>query len=356
MFRAAWRSLVAAQAAARPVRAGHRPERRVRRRHLHLHRHAEQDVHRPVRADHHRRRRQPRRPTSRDRDFAGEVPTAPGRRCSTTSRRCPVSPRPTARSSPTVSPSSGPTASRSASGGPAVRQQLERRRGADALPARRRRWARRRRARWRSTRSRPRPASSRSVTPSGWSPRPARSRPSWSASSGSAPAATSPVPRSLPSTPRPRRSFCSTARTATPRSTSWPTRGSPSRSWPTRSSAVAGPGVKVQTGEEAADDAASDITEALGFFNIILLAFALIALFVGSFLIFNTFSMLISQRTRELALLRAVGATRGQVIRSVLAESLVVGLVGSVARLPARHRGRLRCSGAFFGSIRARAG
>ena len=86
----------------------------------------------------------------------------------------------------------------------------------------------------------------------------------------------------------------------------------------------------MKTGEEAADEAASDITDALSFFNIILLVFALIALFVGSFLILNTFSMLISQRTRELALLRAVGATRGQVTRSILAESLVVGAVSSV--------------------------
>lgn len=94
--------------------------------------------------------------------------------------------------------------------------------------------------------------------------------------------------------------------------------------------AVTGPDVTVVTGEEAADDAASQITEALSFFNIILLVFALIALFVGSFLILNTFSMLISQRTRELALLRAVGATRGQVTRSLLGEALVVGAVSSV--------------------------
>ena len=94
--------------------------------------------------------------------------------------------------------------------------------------------------------------------------------------------------------------------------------------------AATGPDVTVVTGEEAADDGASDITDALSFFNVILLVFALIALFVGSFLILNTFSMLISQRTRELALLRAVGATRGQVTRSLLGESLAVGAVSSV--------------------------
>lgn len=93
---------------------------------------------------------------------------------------------------------------------------------------------------------------------------------------------------------------------------------------------VLGSGVTVQTGEEAADEAAAEITEALGFFNNLLTAFALVSLFVGAFLIVNTFSMLVSQRTKELALLRAVGATRGQIVRSVLVESAVVGLVASI--------------------------
>jgi putative ABC transport system permease protein len=97
--------------------------------------------------------------------------------------------------------------------------------------------------------------------------------------------------------------------------------------------AVVGSGVQVQTGEEAADEATQEITEGLGFFNSILLAFSLVSLFVGAFLIVNTFSMLVSQRTKELALLRAVGATRGQIVRSVLAESAVVGLIASVIGL-----------------------
>jgi putative ABC transport system permease protein len=66
-----------------------------------------------------------------------------------------------------------------------------------------------------------------------------------------------------------------------------------------------------------------------GILRTILLVFALVALFVGSFIIINTFSILIAQRTRELALLRALGATRGQVFRMVLAEALVTGIVGS---------------------------
>ncbi len=68
----------------------------------------------------------------------------------------------------------------------------------------------------------------------------------------------------------------------------------------------------------------------LEFFTIFLLLFAGIALFVGSFIIVNTFSMLVGQRARELALLRAIGATRTQVIRTVLGEAVIIGLVGSV--------------------------
>ena len=68
----------------------------------------------------------------------------------------------------------------------------------------------------------------------------------------------------------------------------------------------------------------------LAFFTTFLLVFAGVALFVGSFIIVNTFSMLVGQRARELALLRAIGATRAQVIRTVLGEAVVIGLVGSV--------------------------
>ncbi|MFN8076470.1 MAG: ABC transporter permease [Kineosporiaceae bacterium] len=71
------------------------------------------------------------------------------------------------------------------------------------------------------------------------------------------------------------------------------------------------------------------INKGLTVFTSILLIFAAVSLFVGIFIIFNTFSMLITQRTRELALLRAVGAARGQVLRMVLGEAVVVGIVGS---------------------------
>ncbi len=89
----------------------------------------------------------------------------------------------------------------------------------------------------------------------------------------------------------------------------------------------------VRTGQEAADKATSDITDGLAFINIFLLVFAGIALFVGTFIILNTFSMLVAQRSRELALLRAIGATRGQIVRSLIAESFFVGLIGAVLGL-----------------------
>lgn len=96
-----------------------------------------------------------------------------------------------------------------------------------------------------------------------------------------------------------------------------------------------GDGVIVQTGQEAADQATAEITDGLAFVNIFLLVFAGIALFVGTFIILNTFSMLVAQRSRELALLRALGATRGQVLRSLVLESAGLGLVGAVLGLVA---------------------
>jgi putative ABC transport system permease protein len=91
--------------------------------------------------------------------------------------------------------------------------------------------------------------------------------------------------------------------------------------------------LKVQTGKDAADQQAKQITDGLQFFSAFLLIFAGIALVVGSFIILNTFSMLVAQRTRELALLRALGASRRQVTRSVLGEALVVGLLGATVGL-----------------------
>ncbi|MEI7032444.1 ABC transporter permease [Streptomyces pratensis] len=85
-----------------------------------------------------------------------------------------------------------------------------------------------------------------------------------------------------------------------------------------------------QTGKALADEQAEQIENGLSSLNAMLLAFAGIALFVGVFLIANTFTMLVAQRTRELALMRAIGASRSQVKRSVLIEAAVVGLLASV--------------------------
>ncbi|WMX46679.1 FtsX-like permease family protein [Streptomyces roseicoloratus] len=93
---------------------------------------------------------------------------------------------------------------------------------------------------------------------------------------------------------------------------------------------VVGDQADARTGQELADQQAKDIEAGLGALNQMLLGFAAIALFVGVFLISNTFTMLVAQRTKELALMRAVGASRKQITRSVLAEAGLVGLVASL--------------------------
>ncbi len=97
--------------------------------------------------------------------------------------------------------------------------------------------------------------------------------------------------------------------------------------------AVLPAGVQVVTGQTVANEQANDINQALSFFSTALLVFAFISLFVGAFTIFNTFSITVGQRTRELALLRIVGASRRQVFRSVLAEAVILGVVASLVGL-----------------------
>jgi putative ABC transport system permease protein len=87
------------------------------------------------------------------------------------------------------------------------------------------------------------------------------------------------------------------------------------------------------TGADQAQRTARSVQQGLGFFSTALLGFAAVALFVGAFLIFNTFSIIVAQRTRELALLRCLGASRRQVLGSVILESGLVGLVASVIGL-----------------------
>ncbi len=92
-------------------------------------------------------------------------------------------------------------------------------------------------------------------------------------------------------------------------------------------------GFEAVTAASASSAQASDLRGKISFLTNALLAFALISLFVGAFIIWNTFSILVAQRTRELALLRALGASRRQVLRSVLVEAAVVGLLASLAGL-----------------------
>ena len=90
--------------------------------------------------------------------------------------------------------------------------------------------------------------------------------------------------------------------------------------------------VKVQTGPEAAKEQANQVASGINdFLTPLLLAFAGATVFAGAFIIFNTFSITVAQRSREFALLRTIGASRRQVLRSVLIEALVIGLLASLS-------------------------
>src|SRR3954453_7984031 len=97
--------------------------------------------------------------------------------------------------------------------------------------------------------------------------------------------------------------------------------------------AVVPPNVDVRTGAEQASKQAADQKKNFKFLTTILLAFGFIALFVGGFIIFNTFSITVAQRTREFAMLRTLGASRRQVLVSVFAEAFVIGVLASALGL-----------------------
>jgi putative ABC transport system permease protein len=97
-----------------------------------------------------------------------------------------------------------------------------------------------------------------------------------------------------------------------------------------RLQAVLPAGVEAITSDVAAAQEAAQVQKSLGFLSTFLLAFAAVALFVGAFIIYNTFTIIVAQRLRELALLRALGASRRQVTRSVLAEGVLVGFFASL--------------------------
>ena len=91
--------------------------------------------------------------------------------------------------------------------------------------------------------------------------------------------------------------------------------------------------MQVRSGDAQAEDDASSTNEFIGFLQNFLLAFAGIALFVGGFVIANTLSITIAQRTREFATIRTIGGSRRQVLGSVIIEALVIGVVASIIGL-----------------------
>jgi putative ABC transport system permease protein len=100
-----------------------------------------------------------------------------------------------------------------------------------------------------------------------------------------------------------------------------------------RVAAVIDPGLEAVTGGALAGEQAADLEEELDLVSDLVLVFGLVALLIGAFIIHNTFSILVAQRTRELALLRCLGASRRQVRNSVLVESVLVGIVAATAGL-----------------------
>jgi putative ABC transport system permease protein len=91
--------------------------------------------------------------------------------------------------------------------------------------------------------------------------------------------------------------------------------------------------VEVRTGAEQASKQTSELEKNLRFLSTFLLVFAYVALVVGAFIIFNTFSITVAQRTREFGLLRTLGASRAQIRRSVVYEGLLLGVFGAVLGL-----------------------
>src|SRR5690349_15220098 len=94
-------------------------------------------------------------------------------------------------------------------------------------------------------------------------------------------------------------------------------------------------GLEAVTGATVTKEMQDSFQQALGFFNTFMMIFAVIALLVGAFMIFNTFAITVAQRTRENGLLRALGASKRQVLGTVLAEAAVVGIIASAIGLAA---------------------
>lgn len=90
------------------------------------------------------------------------------------------------------------------------------------------------------------------------------------------------------------------------------------------------PQYAVSTGQEKAEELSGSVSEALSFVNYFLIAFGLVALLVGTFIIANTFAMIVAQRLREFALLRSLGVSQRQITASVVFEACVIGVLGSL--------------------------
>jgi putative ABC transport system permease protein len=93
--------------------------------------------------------------------------------------------------------------------------------------------------------------------------------------------------------------------------------------------------IEVLTGDAITAESQASVKKNLSILNVFFMLFAVIALFVGAFIIFNTFSIIVAQRQKEMALLRAIGASRRQVTRSVLIEATLVGALASAAGIVA---------------------
>lgn len=96
-----------------------------------------------------------------------------------------------------------------------------------------------------------------------------------------------------------------------------------------RISAALPAGTEAVTSEQVSGESFKAVRDGLGLFTQVLLAFAAAALLVGSFVIWNTFNVLVAQRRREGALLRAVGGTAPQILGGIVAEAAVIGLVSA---------------------------
>ncbi len=114
-----------------------------------------------------------------------------------------------------------------------------------------------------------------------------------------------------------------------------------------RIQAVTPASLLVETAKQNAERNSDQIREDIGFLRIALLVFAFVALFVGAFLIFNTFSITVAQRIREFGMLRTLGASRGQILGSVVVEALAIGVLGALLGLAGGYAIAVGLNGLF---------